>query len=229
MKKISVFAFWLILVLVGVLCCEGCWKHEKEALVNINSVYFENNLPWVDTTDCCKWDRVECNSTTGRVVKLDLSDGTDYHHGLWILNYSHFLVFQDMRNLNLSGNDISSCVETQALGLNNLEVLDLSYNFGTDNILSCVLESSSLKVLYLQINKFDATSYRGLFSMLVNLEVLDLTMCEFRDDDVASALSALPSLKSLNLEFCTQLNWRPLHSNVTLCTSYSFLSLFMIS
>ncbi|WVZ05649.1 hypothetical protein V8G54_018995 [Vigna mungo] len=199
MKKISVFVFWWILVLLGVLCCEGCWKHEKEALVNINSVYFENNLPWVDTTDCCKWDRVECNSTTGRVVKLDLSYGDDYHHGLWILNYSHFLVFEDMRNLNLSGNDISSCVETQ--GLNNLEVLDLSSNFGTDNILSCVLESSSLKVLYLQINKFDATSYRRLFSMLVNLEVLDLTMCEFRDDDVASALSALPTLNVYEVGF----------------------------
>jgi len=69
----------------------------------------------------------------------------------------------------------------------------------------------------------------GLFSMLVNLEVLDLTMCEFSDDDIASALSALPSLKSLNLESCTQLNWRPLHSNDTLCTSYHFLSLSMIS
>ncbi|XP_027930231.1 receptor-like protein 56 [Vigna unguiculata] len=212
MKKISVFTFWLILVLLGVLCCEGCWKHEKEALANINSVYFDNNLPWVDTTDCCKWDRVECNSTTGRVVKLDLSYGSDYHHGYWILNYSHFLVFEDLKNLNLSSNDIYSCVETEALGLNNLEVLDLSNNSGTHNILSCVLESSSLKVLYLQFNNFDATSYQGLFSMLVNLEVLDLTMCEFSDDDIASALSALPSLKSLNLESCTQLNWRPLHS-----------------
>ncbi|WVZ08815.1 hypothetical protein V8G54_022161 [Vigna mungo] len=143
MKKISVFAFWWILVLLGVLCCEGCWKHEKEALVNINSVYFEKNLPWADTTDCCKWDRVECNSTTGRVLKLDLT--WDAYHGFWTLNYSHFLVFEDMRILKLSGNGISSCVETQALGLNNLEVLDLSRTFGTDDILSCVPESSSLK------------------------------------------------------------------------------------
>jgi len=49
-----------------------------------------------------------------------------------------------------------------ALGLNHLEVLDLSDNFGV-NILSCVPESSSLKVLYLQINKLDATSYQGQF------------------------------------------------------------------
>jgi len=113
MKKSSVLAFSLILVLVGVLCCEGCWKHEKEALININSVYFHNKLPWVHTTDCCKWDRVECNSTSGRVVKLDLSNGIDYDLGYWLLNYSHFLVFEDMKNLNLSRNDISSCVETE--------------------------------------------------------------------------------------------------------------------
>ncbi|KAK7373841.1 hypothetical protein VNO80_07261 [Phaseolus coccineus] len=213
MKKSSVFTFSLILVLLRALCCEGCWKHEKEALININSVYFDNNLPWVDTTDCCKWDRVECNSTSGRVVKLDLSRGINYPAlGLWLLNYSHFLVFEDMKNLNLSSNDISSCVETEALGLNHLEILDLSYNFGV-NILSCVLESSSLKVLYLKTNKLDATSYQGLFSKLINLEVVDMTMCEFSDDDdIASALSALPSLKSLNLEFCTQLNRRSLHS-----------------
>ncbi|CAJ1802683.1 unnamed protein product [Sphenostylis stenocarpa] len=196
----------------------GCWKHEKEALININGAYFHNSLPWVDSIDCCKWDRVECNSTTRRVVKLDLSNGSHYNPGLWLLNYSHFLAFEDMKNLNLSFNDISSCVETEASGLNNLEVLDLGYNYGTGNILSCVLESSSLKVLNIRNNKISSTSYQGelnacLFSQLINLEVLDLTMSEFSDDDddVASALSALPSLKSLSLVFC-RLNSKSIHS-----------------
>ncbi|KAK7395167.1 hypothetical protein VNO78_15713 [Psophocarpus tetragonolobus] len=55
-------------------------------------------------------------------------------------------------------------------------------------ILSCVLESSSLKALYLGIDRLNAASYQ----------------------DIAS-LSGLPSLKSLNFEFCTSLTLQALH------------------
>ncbi|KHN28779.1 hypothetical protein glysoja_040213, partial [Glycine soja] len=83
----------------------GSIKHEREALLPINSAYFDNNLPWVNNniTNYCEWDRVECNATTSRVAKLDLSHASDPHVGFsWCLNYSHFLVFEDIRNLNLS-------------------------------------------------------------------------------------------------------------------------------
>ncbi|TKY65903.1 Polygalacturonase inhibitor [Spatholobus suberectus] len=157
MKNISVIL--LNFVLLEVMCCEGCWKEEREALLGLNS-RFDFPLSWDwDGTDCCQWEGVECNSSTGRVAKLNL-------YGLWSngifqldwhLNYSDFIVFKDLKSLNLTSYSGIGCPDNE--GLENLEVLDLSYN-GLDNaasILSCLDGFSSLKSLYLSYNWFDAT------------------------------------------------------------------------
>ncbi|KAJ6922019.1 hypothetical protein NC652_015853 [Populus alba x Populus x berolinensis] len=55
--------------------CHGCLDEERSALLRIQSSF--NNysifLPsWGKVADCCSWERVNCNFTTGRVVDLDL-------------------------------------------------------------------------------------------------------------------------------------------------------------
>jgi len=128
--KILVSLFLLLLVLVEVMFCEGCWKQEREALVALNSqltkeMYYSNMgnaLSWTDNTDCCEWQGVECNTTTGRVTKLHIELNIwDYDIGLWHLNYSDFLIFKDLKTLDLSSTKISNCTGTlQGYFLNKL-------------------------------------------------------------------------------------------------------------
>ena len=107
MKSSVVGVCWLILVLLEAMCCEGCWKEERDALLVLHS-RFDFPLSNWDGPDCCQWEGVECNSTTGRVAQLDLLS-------LWWLrpfniNYSDFVVFKDLKNLYLPSTSISGCV-----------------------------------------------------------------------------------------------------------------------
>ncbi|RDX90106.1 Protein BRASSINOSTEROID INSENSITIVE 1, partial [Mucuna pruriens] len=82
----------------------------------------------------------------------------------------------------------------------NLEVLDISDNSFTNDILPSLGRFTSLKKLYLSETGLDSDLHiQGLCSMLKNLEVLDLSGNNFSDSDIGSALSGLSSLKSLNL------------------------------
>ncbi|ESW12400.1 hypothetical protein PHAVU_008G109000, partial [Phaseolus vulgaris] len=254
MKSIGMFLSFF--VILQVMWCEGCRKDEREGLLSLNSRFrFPFSWEW-GGTDCCEWKGVECNATTGRVAKLDLSCWNCYpgmqKYINWHLNYSEFFVFKDLKSLNLSNSLIVGSSDNNK-GLKNLEVLDLSFNnlngakilssldgfsslksiylkFSfdpssfhgfetlssklpnlevldmsdnplTNEILPFLGRFSSLKELYLAGTQLDSDLHRniGLCSMLMNLEVLDLSENNFNDSDIAYALSGLSSLKSLNL------------------------------
>jgi len=92
-----------------VMYCEGCWKQEREALIALNS-HLGNTMSWLanNNTDCCEWEGVECNITTGRVTKLKPKS----IYGPWKLNYSDFHTFKDLQTLDLSDAQISNCTGT---------------------------------------------------------------------------------------------------------------------
>lgn len=92
----------------------------------------------------------------GRVTKIKLQS----HIGPWQLNYSDFLIFKDLKSLDLSSAQISNCTRADP-GLKNLEVINFGDNNSLDNatnILSCLEGLSSLKSLTLSGNLFDTTS-----------------------------------------------------------------------
>ncbi|KAH1241974.1 Receptor-like protein 14 [Glycine max] len=150
--------------------CEGCWKEERDALFGLDSRLEDHYFPW-NGPDCCQWEGVMCNSSTGRVAQLSLR--FRWANKLYI-NYSDFVVFKDLKNLDLSFNGISGCAGTEA-PLQNLEVLDLSSN-DLDNaaILSCLDGLSSLKSLYLRDSRFNASSFHDI-SRFTSLKILDLS------------------------------------------------------
>ncbi|KRH49258.2 hypothetical protein GLYMA_07G143500v4 [Glycine max] len=195
--KSTVGVCFLFFLLSEAIRCEGCWKEERDALLGLHS-RFDLPYSW-DGPDCCQWKGVMCNSSTGRVAQL----------GLWsvrrnkysTLNYSDFVVFKDLKNLNLSENGISGCAGTEAR-LQNLEVLDLSRN-DLDNaaILSCLDGLSSLKSLYLGINIFNTSSFHAfetLSSKLRYLELLDISVNSLTND-ILPSLGGFTSLKELYL------------------------------
>ncbi|KAL2936209.1 Receptor like protein 21 [Bienertia sinuspersici] len=70
---------------------ESCVEEERLALLAIKAYMQSYDNPKVDhsypiqwynnsdTNDCCKWDGVRCNVTTGRVTELDLSSKIQFN------------------------------------------------------------------------------------------------------------------------------------------------------
>ncbi|MBA0657604.1 hypothetical protein Goklo_009883 [Gossypium klotzschianum] len=187
--------------------------------------------PWYDpiieqketSSDCCEWENIECSSITGRVTHLFLNltytPPTSYdlvysyyrrtgNNEYWYLNTSLFLPFEELQSLFLSGNSIVGFVdnqgfEKQSSKLNKLEILDLSYNYFNDSILTSLSKLSSLKSLNLAGNNFIGSNpIDGLkrLSKLKNLEILDLSHNYIAN--ISSQLNDFSSLKSLRLEDC---------------------------
>ncbi|KAK7373869.1 hypothetical protein VNO80_07289 [Phaseolus coccineus] len=196
MKMKSVTLFFLFFLLLEALCSEGCLMEERQALLDLNSRFYSDVH-----TDCCEWEGVECNSSTGRVARLDLFmwDSIQQQY----INYSDFSVFKDLKKLYLSyGNIVVGCVGGE--GLPNLELLHISGNRlnTAASIVSCLDGLPSLKSLGLDHNGFNASSFRENdgFKWPTNLQELSLSGNSLSNEFVSS-LSGLSRLQSLDLSF----------------------------
>ncbi|KAF7152121.1 hypothetical protein RHSIM_Rhsim01G0054100 [Rhododendron simsii] len=118
---------WVAVIMLAVLesGCNGCLEKERIALLQLkHSINIPNridSLPsWEedDNMDCCQWERVECNSITRRVVKLELYGVRDWRSmdEYWHLNASILLPFESLRSLNLSENLLRSFVGNEEPG-----------------------------------------------------------------------------------------------------------------
>ncbi|XVF65709.1 hypothetical protein PTKIN_Ptkin09bG0271200 [Pterospermum kingtungense] len=173
---------WLV-VLLSVFSLEtgwsdGCWEEERLALLQLKS--FFNLLPEEEGSDCCQWEWVECNITTGRVTTLFL-DNT-----LWsfepsgkFLNASQFLPFEELRSLYLDSNYLDGCVDNEGFGklskLSRFEILDLSGNYFNASTLSSLSKISTLKSLSLRGIQLNSTDDFEWLPRLSFLETLDFS------------------------------------------------------
>ncbi|KAL8232340.1 hypothetical protein R6Q57_002118, partial [Mikania cordata] len=158
-----------------------CIEEERKALLEIKASLINSHgygpdvlfLPtWVDNGECCDWERVKCNKTTGHVTTLllknlkgnledDMSfESKDPSERLWPLNISIFLHFEELGSLDLSWNYLDNDVlntDIETLSrLEKLEMLDLSSNFEIDNdILPSLTTLVSLKVLNLSFTNLE--------------------------------------------------------------------------
>ncbi|KAK2636490.1 hypothetical protein Ddye_031282 [Dipteronia dyeriana] len=139
---------------------------------------------WVDdrVSDCCDWDHIECNTTTGRVIKLSPSSVNVIHSDYTVLNFTLFQPFEQLRSLDLSLSFFQGWIDSRGIcelknlvelnlqwndfdghlpaclnNLTNLRALDLSFNQLSGNLPSVIANLTSLEYLALQDNKFEAT------------------------------------------------------------------------
>ncbi|KAL5767323.1 hypothetical protein ACOSQ2_014106 [Xanthoceras sorbifolium] len=160
--------------------CKGCLEKERIALLEIKAFYINSSLEsWVDdrVSDCCNWYRVECNTTTSRVIDLSLSHLL--YSSTQILNFSLFQPFEELQSLNLSFNYFEGWVDSRAHreSLKQLRILDLRWNNFNHSFLPYLTTLTSLRTLILQGNNledFNTKQGTGLAN-LRNLEVLDLS------------------------------------------------------
>jgi len=98
----------------------GCLEEERIALLHLkDSLNYPNgtSLPsWMKAdANCCAWERITCNNSTGRVTFLTLGRVRNEELGDWYLNASLFLPFQQLYHLYLYGNRIAGWVENKGL------------------------------------------------------------------------------------------------------------------
>uniref|UniRef100_A0A7N2RF72 Uncharacterized protein n=1 Tax=Quercus lobata TaxID=97700 RepID=A0A7N2RF72_QUELO len=159
-------------------------------------------------SDCCEWEGVKCNITTGRVIQLTLNwmvSRSEESGGGRYFNASYFLPFKDLQYLDLSSNLISGWIPNEGFdkfsALSKLEVLHLDYNNFNNSVLSSLSRIPSLKELYLGSNNFNGSiPFQGFesLSLLSKLEVLHMDANDF-NNSILSSLSGIASLKELDL------------------------------
>ncbi|XP_042483781.1 receptor-like protein 7 [Macadamia integrifolia] len=163
------FFFLLLLLLPQIQAAQEshiCLHDQKSALLQFRHEFIiTDNISfssWEPGTDCCSWDGVTCNVTTGYVIRLDLSGSFDFN--------------SDMINSKLSGPIYSN---SSLFGLHHLQRLNLAYNdFRLAPIPSGFDRLPSLTHLDLSYSNFSG-QIPCEFSRLTRLVSLDLSTFDF--------------------------------------------------
>ncbi|XP_049347914.1 receptor-like protein Cf-9 [Solanum verrucosum] len=134
---------------------------------------YPKTLSWNKNSDCCSWDGVYCDETTGQVIELNLN--CSRLQGKFHSNSSLFQL-SNLKRLNLSYNDFSKSLISPKFGeLSSLTHLDLSYSSFTGLIPAEISHLSKLHVLSIQSNsvlRFGPQNFEPLLKNLTQLREL---------------------------------------------------------
>ncbi|KAI4353899.1 hypothetical protein L6164_002820 [Bauhinia variegata] len=127
------------MVLVQILGSEGCMREERTALLDIKAflnTYNDSSIDhdlylWVNDTesDCCSWNRVMCNPSSGHVVKLYLQGLRTSSRQYASIDLSLFQKFKELRSLNLSDDRLETMIHTEEIKTNQEHCKSISSNF----------------------------------------------------------------------------------------------------
>ncbi|XP_068321413.1 receptor-like protein EIX2 [Pyrus communis] len=169
-----------------------CIEEERRALVGFKQHLVDPSgrlSSWVGH-DCCQWEGISCNSSTGHVVKMDLRNPYPYPDSDARWDESAY-------NKSCLGGKINASL----LSLKHLKYLDLSYNeFQGIRIPMFFGELKSLQYLNLSLASFGGEIPPSLGN-LSSLNILDLGMNFRLFSRNLTWLSHLSSLKYLNLNY----------------------------
>uniref|UniRef100_A0A6N2KLL8 Leucine-rich repeat-containing N-terminal plant-type domain-containing protein n=1 Tax=Salix viminalis TaxID=40686 RepID=A0A6N2KLL8_SALVM len=209
---ISIVPVIMMVVSLQVWLPLGCLDEERAALLQLkDSLNYPNgtSLPSWRKGDarCCDWQSITCNSSTGRVIELDLWDVRNGELGDWYLNASLFLPFQELNSLNLMDNQIAGWVENkgvyQPFKMSKLEELDLGSNRLDNSILSYVDGLSSLKTLDISYNRLEGSiDLKGVYQPFKMSKLEELYLRNNRlNNSILSYMDGLSSLKTLDIRY----------------------------
>ncbi|KAG6702727.1 hypothetical protein I3842_07G050300 [Carya illinoinensis] len=163
--EFGIFGWWLLLLaaLFQLSSIHDCLREDRVALLQLKGSGLHSSYQpltsWNSSheeSNCCEWEHVVCDNTTGRLIELDLVRSYSNTDEVWYLNASLFLPFQDLKYLDLGNNGISGWVPNEGFErlsrLSKLEVLRLDENYINERFLSSLGQISSLKKLYLRYN-----------------------------------------------------------------------------
>ncbi|KAK7830115.1 receptor-like protein 15 [Quercus suber] len=196
---------WSLLLFVQIHEHRACIEEERMGLLEFKSFlkshtnYTKPFLPtWVYETKggCCRWERVNCSTTTGHVINLTLSNINNDPKGTWFLNVSLLQPFKELRILDLSDNGIAGWLGNEE---SILTQLNLRGNNFDKEILRSLGAIPVLKSLDLSLNNMWPLSSKDMANFS-SLEILDLTENDFTGS-ITPYIGALSSLKAISLSY----------------------------
>ncbi|CDY11072.1 BnaC06g23240D [Brassica napus] len=168
---------------------KSCILKERNALLDLKKFLISTTeegqsepvLPtWTNdtTSDCCQWERVKCNSTSGRVLELSIR-GLNLKKSS-LLNFSLLHPFEEVQSVDLSESKFGGFFDgpegyKSLSRLRNLEILDLSSNKFNISVFPFLNAATSLTTLLLQGNNMSSPFPAKELSALVKLKFLDLS------------------------------------------------------
>nr|AAV33689.1 Hcr9-OR2A [Solanum pimpinellifolium] len=161
---------------------------------------YPQTLSWNKSTDCCSWDGVYCDETTGKVIELNLT--CSKLQGKFHSNSSVFQL-SNLKRLDLSGNNFFGSLISPKFGeLSSLTHLDLSYSNFTSIIPSEISRLSKLHVLRLQDSqlRFEPHNFELLLKNLTQLRDLDLRFVNISSTFPLNFSSYLTNLRLWNTQ-----------------------------
>ncbi|GJX56899.1 leucine-rich repeat-containing protein [Tanacetum coccineum] len=189
-----------------------CHKKQSEALLllkhdlsptSYTSYSYPITMNWNTSTDCCIWNGVTCDRSTGDVIGLDLSGGT--LRGTIHPNSSLFNLPR-LQTLNLAHNDFDAFEIPSEIGRfsNSLTHLNLSWCGLSGQVPPDITLLHKLVSLDLSSNyddlKLEPHVFINMFRNFTNLEELSLSEVNI-SSVLPTRLNISSSLKLLNLFF----------------------------
>ncbi|PWA96973.1 Leucine-rich repeat-containing protein [Artemisia annua] len=190
----------------------------KHSLFSINDTFFDSvcydshpiMMSWNTSTDCCNWNGITCDYSTGDVIGLDVSCGMlsgTIHPNSSLFNLPH------LQKLNLAFNWFIEQLPREIGRLNgtlpswlftspSLEYLSLSYNMFSGKVPFESFSLPSLQVLDLRYNQLAGQIDVQTFQQLTNLTYVDLSFNNFSGEwELDTLLSSLTNLEKLDLSY----------------------------
>ncbi|KAK6802348.1 hypothetical protein RDI58_000128 [Solanum bulbocastanum] len=159
---------------------------------------YPKTLLWNKSTDCCSWDGVHCDETTGQVIELAL--GCSELQGKFHSNSSLFQLF-NLKRLDLSYNNFSGSLISPKFGeFSSLTHLYLSGSSFTGLIPSEMSHLSKLHVIFIW-NPLDGLYDLSLSLGPYNFELLLQNLTQLRE----LALDGVNISSTMPSNFCSHL------------------------
>jgi Leucine-rich repeat (LRR) protein len=174
-------------------------------------IYRENDMcegsypkttSWMEDKECCSWDGVECDKTTGHVIGLDL--GCSWLNGSIHSNSSLFFL-RHLRRLNLAGNYFNDSLLPSEFGkFKSLTHLKLSSSYFSGQIPYEISQLSSLVSLDLSFNSLSIETpvWKRVVDNLTQLRELLLDQTDMSSIRPNSLMNLSSYLTTLSLREC---------------------------
>nr|GMD32574.1 putative leucine-rich repeat-containing, plant-type, leucine-rich repeat domain, L [Ipomoea batatas] len=204
----TTYLLFLLIIVQYLNGSRSCFENERNALLSfkrsVSNPSFTSLSSWGasrNDDDCCKWEGIGCDNTTGHVVALHLGDNEvlqgEISPSLLHLRFLNFL--------DLSRNEFD-IIPSFIGSLDKLVYLNLSYNNFSGNVPPHLGNISTLKYLdlanynYHQLKVVDTLEW---ISHLSSLEYLNMDCVDLHSvSDWLHSISKLSLLRTLSLSLC---------------------------
>ncbi|XP_028755423.1 receptor-like protein EIX2 [Neltuma alba] len=190
-----------------------CNERDHQVLLNFKRTLVDPSAilsTWSDERDCCEWEGVRCDNTSGRVIELSLPCPLQSFYGDCGETRSHCLTgelhlslldqLEFLNYLDLSNHDFRAIVGNDHVDTTN------------SNNLSLVERQNSSNLHYLNLSNNEDLHFDNLhwLSRVPSLEYLDLSGINLQGKlDWLQLATLLPALTELYFESCQLRNINP--------------------